>query len=370
MKIIQIIPNLKKGGAERLVLDICKKIMQYEHIVIKLIVFSNENEYSFLMNGIDVEVIPSTVKLSIVGKNISEVNHLQNYINEFQPDIIHSHLFETEIVLSQIILPEKTKRIVHLHDNIKQFLNFNFKTILNKLYLTNYFEKIIVLKNYPKNTSVICISKDVLLNAKNNLPNFITKRLLHNAIDTERFYPVENQQKTNEICVIGSLVDKKGQGLAIETAAILISRGISIQLNIIGDGIDKIVLQSQINRLKLNKNVVLHGNVDFIEKFLQKSKVYLHTAKNEPFGLVLIEAMACGLPVVCSDGKGNRDLIQEGENGFMVLERDPEMLADKIELLLKNDKMRIEMGQKAHAFAQNFGMKKYSDLLVNLYKSI
>ena len=116
--------------------------------------------------------------------------------------------------------------------------------------------------------------------------------------------------------------------------------------------------------------MVLHGNVDLIEKFLQKSKVYLHTAKHEPFGLVLIEAMACGLPVVCSDGKGNRDLIQEGENGFMVLERDPEMLADKIELLLKNDTVRIEMGKKAHAFAQDFGMKKYVDSLVNLYESI
>jgi glycosyltransferase involved in cell wall biosynthesis len=370
MKIIQIIPNLKKGGAERLVLDICKKLMQQKNIVVKLIVFSCENEYSFLMPGIDFEVIPSLVNLSFKGKTITELNQLQQYINAFQPDIIHSHLFETEMVLSHITLPKHTKRIVHLHDNINELRNFNIKTIFNKLYVTNYLEKRIVLKNYPKNTTVICISKNVLLNAKNNLPSFIAKKLLPNSIDIERFYPLENQLRTNDICIIGSLVEKKGQDLAIETASKLKARGISFHLNIIGDGINKIALQKQISRLNLNKNVTLTGNIDFTEKFLQKSKIYLHTAKHEPFGLVLIEAMACGLPVVCADGKGNRDLIKEGENGFMVWERDPVMLADKIELLLKNDALRIEMGKKAYAFAQDFGMKKYVDSLVNLYKNV
>lgn len=128
-------------------------------------------------------------------------------------------------------------------------------------------------------------------------------------------------------------------------------------------------LQNQIDQLSIQNSVTLHGNVEFPEQFLQSSSIYLHTAIYEPFGLVLIEAMACGLPVVCSDGKGNRDLIQEGENGFMVWERDPKLLADKIELLFKNDNLRMEMGEKARVFAQEFGMKKYVDQLLLIYKS-
>ena len=112
------------------------------------------------------------------------------------------------------------------------------------------------------------------------------------------------------------------------------------------------------------------GNQDHPELFLQNSFCYLCTSKSEAFGLTLIEAMASGLPVVCTDGKGNRDLIQEGDNGFMVWSRDPEMLADKIELLLKNEALRIEMGKKAFTFAQDFGMKKYVDSLIYFYKSI
>jgi glycosyltransferase involved in cell wall biosynthesis len=128
-------------------------------------------------------------------------------------------------------------------------------------------------------------------------------------------------------------------------------------------------LQSQIEQLHLQDAVTLHGNVEFPEEFLKKSSLYLHTATYEPFGLVLIEAMACGLPVVCTDGKGNRDLIHEGENGFMVWERDPKLLADKIELLLKNETLRKEMGEKARVFAQEFGMENYVKELLSIYKS-
>ena len=103
--------------------------------------------------------------------------------------------------------------------------------------------------------------------------------------------------------------------------------------------------------------------------YLWNADLYIHSAITEGFGLTLIEAMSCGLPVVCTDGKGNRDLIQEGENGFMVGERDPKLLADKIELLLKNDNLRLEMGEKARKFAQGFGIEKYVESLLLLYKN-
>ena len=192
---------------------------------------------------------------------------------------------------------------------------------------------------------------------------------MHNAIDLVRFQPLEKQIKSNEITIIGSLVDKKGQQLAIDCVAELKNRGVELHLNILGDGVNRKALQNQIDQLRLQNFVTIHGNVEFPEQFLQRSSIYLHTAIYEPFGLVLIEAMACGLPVVCTDGKGNRDLIHESENGFMVWERDSKLLADKIELLLKNETLREEMGEKAREFAQEFGMEKYGSELLSIYKS-
>jgi len=369
MKILHLIPSLNKGGAERLSLNIVTALQSLSNIDVQLITFRSENDYTFLSNSINWVVIPARVIPSISGKSLVEVKQLQEYIDTFQPDVMHSHLFETEMVLAHISLPKQTKRIVHFHDNMYQFRNLSFKAIFNKSYITDFFEKRIVLKNYPENTTAICISKDAKQFADNVLPGSISKILLHNAIDLVRFQPVKKQLKTNEITIIGSLVDKKGQRLAIDCIAELKKRGVELHLNILGDGVNRKALQNQIDQLGLQNSITLHGNVEYPEQFLQSSSIYLHTAIYEPFGLVLIEAMACGLPVVCSDGKGNRDLIQEGVNGFMVWERDPKLLADKIELLLKNEDLRNEMGEKARIFAQGFGMENYVKELLSIYKS-
>ena len=369
MKILHLIPSLNKGGAERIVLDICNQLITNEDTIVKLITFRSENSYSFLTNKQNWEVIPAKVIPSFSGKSLVDVKQLQAYIDTFQPDVIHSHLFETEMVLAHISLPVKTKRIVHFHDNMYQFRNLHLNTLLNKTYITDFFEKRIVLKSYPKNTTAICFSKDAKQFADKALARRISKKLLHNAIDLVRFQPNEKQLKTNEITIIGSLVDKKGQQLAIDCIAELKTRGVELHLNILGDGVNRMALQNQIDQLRLQNSVTLNGNVEYPEQFLQSSSIYLHTAIYEPFGLVLIEAMACGLPVVCTDGKGNRDLILEGENGFMVWERDPKLLADKIELLFKNDDLRMEMGEKARVFVQEFGMENYVDQLLLIYKS-
>ncbi len=367
MKILHIIPNLKKGGAERLILNIVKALQSLPNTQAKLITFRPENDYSFLTESIEWQVIHARVLPSLSGKSIIEVNHLQKYIDEFQPDILHSHLFETEMVLAHISLPIKTKRIVHFHDNIKQFRNFHLNSLFKKSSITEYYEKNIVIKSYSDNTKVLCISKDTQEFADKVLPRNISINLLHNAIDLVRFSSNEKTLTGNEITIIGSLVDKKGQQLAVNCIAELKSRGVLIHLNILGDGPNMISLQNQIDQLQLQDSITLHGNVEFPEQFLQRSRLYLHTAIYEPFGLVLIEAMACGLPVVCTDGKGNRDLIKEGENGFMVCERDPELLADKIELLLKNESLYIQMSRKASEFASKYGIEQYVNSLIKLY---
>ena len=97
--------------------------------------------------------------------------------------------------------------------------------------------------------------------------------------------------------------------------------------------------------------------------------MYLHTAKYEPFGLVILEAMAAGLPVVCTDGYGNRDLIKEGKNGFMISKRSPSLIADKIELLMGNDNLRSTMGNFANRYSHKFDISIYTKELMGLYSS-
>jgi glycosyltransferase involved in cell wall biosynthesis len=369
MKILHVIPNLRKGGAERLALNIVSELQSTSNIEVQLITFRSENDYPFLSNSINWKVIPSKVIPSLSGKSFIDVEQFQEYIDMFQPDVIHSHLFESEMVLAHISLPLNTKRIVHFHDNMHQFRNLSFKTFFYKSLLTEFFEKWIVAKNYPKNTTAIAISNNTEDYCKRNLPKNIGIELLHNAIDLAVFEKKDRTFSSNELTLIGSLVENKGQLLAIHTIKELKDRGVILKLNLLGDGLERGMLENTVKELGLEKEVVFHGNIDSPELFLQRSFCYLLTSKSEAFGLTIIEAMACGLPVVCTDGKGNRDLIKEGENGFMVWERDPKLLADKIILLFEDEDLRIEMGEKARIFAQGFGMEMYVNQLLSIYKS-
>jgi glycosyltransferase involved in cell wall biosynthesis len=370
LKILHIIPSLIKGGAQRMALNICQELTTCSKFDVQLVTFGTENNYSFLTKALNWKVIPSQVIPSISRESIVDVEGLQQFITNFQPDIIHSHLFETEMVLSHIKLPKKTKRIIHFHDNMVQYSHFSFGSFFKKHLITNFLEKKIVLQSYPTNTKALAISQNTFDFCKSVLPRKITVKLLHNAIDLNVFKNKHIPTYSINITIIGSLVENKGHRLAIQTIYTLKKRGLEIKLFCLGEGTERAKLEALISELELKNEVELLGNQDHPELFLQNSFCYLSTSKSEAFGLTIIEAMACGLAVVCTDGKGNRDLIQEGENGFMVWERNPKLLADKIELLLKDETLRKEMGEKAHAFAQEFGMKKYVDSLVNLYKSV
>jgi glycosyltransferase involved in cell wall biosynthesis len=368
MKILHIIPTLNKGGAERIALDTCIELQRQGHTV-KLVTLHPNNHYVFLTADLDCHVVQTAVQLSLLRKNRVDVSALQDIITDFQPDVIHSHLFEAEINLAFCALPHHTKRVLHFHDNMVQMQSFSLQTCFNKRKLANFYERKLVIANLPKKTTAIAISKDTENYLKKVLPRKINFQFILNAVDLNRFCKKTEELENESISMIGSFVPKKGQELAICIIAELKKRKFSVSLKLIGDGELKNELTQLATNLAVTDLVCFKGVVDFPETFLQKSTLYLHTASYEPFGLVLIEAMACGLPVVCTDGKGNRDLIQEGENGFMVWERDPILLADKIQFLLENDEERLRMGSEAHRFAQDFGMENYVKKLVEVYQS-
>jgi glycosyltransferase involved in cell wall biosynthesis len=375
MKILHIIPNLKKGGAERIVIDIVRILNQNASNQVKLILFEDKIEYDVDDIKNLIEIVPSKVQLSITKKHHLCISELQKTIELFQPDSIHSHLFEAEIVSRSCTFP-KAKWFTHSHDRMSSLNNLNLVTIKSKRDLTNYFEKRYLLKCYRKNggNNFIAISEDISNFLRTVLPKDLQSiQLLQNAIDVKRFErPIDfNKVRDNAVfkmVSIGRLDKNKNHQLLIDVVLDLKNREIPVHLTILGEGDERISLQEKIVQLNLSDQLSLVGLQEKVEMYLWNADLYIHSAITEGFGLTLIEAMACGLPVVCTDGKGNRELIQEGENGFMVGERDPKLLAGKIELLLKNDNLRQAMGEKARKFAQGFGIEKYVESLLLLYK--
>ena len=365
LKIIHIIPSIKIGGAEILVIDICVEISKRKNYEVKLITFSNEYGLNEISQSFHYH-IPSYYHPSISAKSEINTCELQDFINDFNPDIIHSHLWESEILLTQLKI-KKAVRFSHFHDNMYQLRRTLFPT--GKKDLTDLFEKNKILKS--KLSNFICISKDTLLYAKKVLPKKLTQNihLLSNAIDYKKFQNNNIKKPTKlRLINVGSFVAKKNQTFLIDILLELKKRDIQCELFLLGEGeeLQKVKDKAFVNGLK--NEIHFLGNVNNVEEELWKSHLYIHSAYYEPFGLVLLEAMAAGLPVVSLDGKGNRDFIKNGINGYILENEDPKLFSDIIMNLVQNKELYGEIAEKGKVTAQKYDIKNYTTKLINIYK--
>ncbi len=375
LKILQIIPTLEKGGAEHLVIDICNELLKREGVEVKLITFRDINSYKFLTKNLDIQVCSARVIPSIRNKNIIEINNFINIIKNFKPDIIHSHLYESEVVSREIVFPDIIY-FSHFHDNIRQFQKFSFKTILSKRRFTDYYEKLRLIPKYKKcKNNFIAISGVTYNYALNSLPKELQNiTLLNNAVDFKRFnssnfYKVLNFRKTVKLITIGSLLNNKNHVFLVNVIKYLKKLGYNSTLDILGGGPNFNIIDSIIHSDKLEENVFLRGEVDNIEEYIQNADIYVHSAKKEAFGLVMVEAMAAGLPCVALDAIGNRDIIKNGINGYILPKPDVEMFAAKIIDLINDEKKYNTISENAIETAKGFDISIYVDKLLEIYSN-
>ena len=122
---------------------------------------------------------------------------------------------------------------------------------------------------------------------------------------------------------------------------------INVTLDILGFGTRYEEHLQHIKSKKLESHVFLHGNVKNVDEFLSNSHIYVHSAIYEPFGMVFLEAMASSLPIVSLDGKGNKDLITDGFNGFFIHERNVNNFTDAILKILKDTDLYHSMSSNS-----------------------
>jgi len=371
MKTLHIIPNLKKGGAERLVTDIVRELKTRPEIEVRLVIFRDEIEYDVEDLKDVLHIIPSSVQLSLWKKNKLNITQLQAFIEEFQPDVIHSHLFEAEIVSRSCFYPQ-AKWFSHGHGFFREFEQIPFSRIRSKSSLNMKFEQLYILNRYKQNKG------NTFIAVSSSIKEFLGKvfrgkcMVLYNAIQYNKFASVNADKLNNgklNLLSVSRLDTNKNHPLQIETLAELKKRNIDAHLHIIGDGSLKNTILKKVKDLGLEKSVTFLGWIKETEQYYPKYDIFIHTAKKEALGLTLLEAMSASLPVVTLDGKGNRDLIHEGKNGYMIRENKAAFFADAIESLWQNKQLYQEVSDYAKKFAREFDIEKYCTKLIGLYKT-
>ncbi len=154
------------------------------------------------------------------------------------------------------------------------------------------------------------------------------------------------------IAIVGRLASWKGQHVFLDAASKLVEAGIDAQFLLAGTamfGEDDYVaeLHAQVERLGLEGKVNFLGHVDPIEAFLPTVSILVHASTSpEPFGQVVIEGMAAGIPVVATDGGGVKETVVHGETGLLVPMGNAQALADALRMLIDRPELRAKLSTK------------------------
>lgn len=372
-KVLYVIPAMNSGGAQRLLVDICHELNIRGGYEIAIAILTDEsNRYENELSGIEVKRFSIPRHVSILSWRRPHLSALQQYVHAFAPDIIHTHIYFSDLIINQINYTG-AKFFSHIHGPTSQYDTHLFASWPFKKQMIAYAERWLMMRAYKKrNTKFLAVSEQYTTYAKSILPELANNvHLLHNGIklNTDSVCSGHTANDLLRLVTVGRLEKVKGFELAIEVAERLNNSGTFFVLDIYGEGEQRAMLQTVINEKGLQQKVFLRGFNANIKKEYSKYHLYLHTAFKEPFGLTLVEAMAAGLPVVCIDGGGNRDIVSDGHNGFILKERNANTLAEKIFLLSENKSLYEQMSKAAKATAQQFTIERCVDKLVRFYES-
>lgn len=164
------------------------------------------------------------------------------------------------------------------------------------------------------------------------------------------------------IIFVGRLAEQKGIPELFTMWQIVHQRHPDWSLDVFGDGDDKSLHQIE--------GLHHHASVDNIFPHYIESSLLVVTSRWEPFGLIIPEAMSCGIPVVSFEGDGPCSIITDGVDGFIIKERSIEMFADRVCQLIENQELRKQMGKAAVLSAQRYSAEKIMPQWIKLFESL
>jgi len=182
--------------------------------------------------------------------------------------------------------------------------------------------------------------------------------VIPNGIDLHLFSP-SSELKQSSLFVLGMqsrLVSIKDHSTLFAAFSLLKKQApdLALQLQVAGDGECKNELVELAKQLKIEKNVVFCGTIGEKELviFLQGLSIYVHASLGETMSTAIMQAMACGKPVVASDVNGINNMIQHNVNGLLVPPREAEKMAFALMELINNEDLRKRLARSALVFAQ------------------
>ena len=297
------------------------------------------------------------------------------------PDIIlgFGAYINCHILLSLLFGLNKMPGIILTEHSEEMFLKTKHKNIKYIFFRRLY--KILMAFLYRRADYIVTVSKNIALYMKKLL--FLPSdkiKVIYNPVNIDKIRRIHTEEvrfldfydTLPRIGVISRLSPEKGIYFLIEGFKVLLDK-IDARLIIVGDGTERPYLQQMAKELGVEKKTIFTGFTDNPFKYLAKMDVFVLPSLWEGFPNVLLEAMACGVPVIASDSAGGiREVVKNEINGLLIQPRSPAAISDSIYYLLSNDDKRNNIIKEAYRTVKQFDIghikKRYESLMFDLAK--
>ena len=207
--------------------------------------------------------------------------------------------------------------------------------------------------------------------------------IIYNGIDTETFVPrpgscqraLRSKLGWDEdwivLISVGSLVARKRHSQLIAAFAEMPERPANARLIILGEGSERAQLENLVAAYGLSQEIRLPGRQTDVCNWLAASDILVHSALDEAFGLVIVEAMACGKPTIATGDKGPAEIVDNGKTGLLIPGEERAPLSDAMSCLISDGALRFGLGQAARNEAiRRFSLSVMGREYAALYKNI
>jgi glycosyltransferase involved in cell wall biosynthesis len=356
MKLLIITPYFypKIGGVEKYIYELTKHLLIYDLDII--IVSYKWDKYDNLKNieNIKQYKLTSMFKISTTPVDLFIYQNLLKIVNDEKPDIINSHTPVPLVsdVASRIANDKKIPFILNYHNDL---VGNGVYYILSKLYYNFLGYKTMDLSNVIIVTSEYYAGLSPYLKNYKNKIRVISPGVNLNLFNTNNINKLNNKKT---VLFVGQLnKGSRHKGLIYLMDSIKLLSSLNIQLFVIGSGDFKDIYQKYAEEINIEEKVNFLGHVSEIDlaNYYKMSDLVVLPSYNkaEGFGMVLIEAQACGVPVIGTTVGGIPYSMINNETGYLVPPKNSKLLAEKIHFLINHTEKSIVMGNKGHEFVSN-----------------
>ncbi len=310
--------------------------------------------------GLEPVLIEEMKRLPNLSSDREAYKKLKQIIQEFKPDIVHTHAAKAGALGRKAAKACGVPVIVHTyHGHVFHSYFGILKTRLYKLIeqrLAKQSDGIIAISPLQKEELAvqhrICSAEKIRV-----IPlGFDLGKFQENLTEKRTQTRLHYQLKEDEIAVaiVGRLVPIKNHGLFLEAVEQVLAQNIRARFFIVGDGSEKTTIEATVNQLnkKYGECITMTSWITDIATFNAGMDLICLTSDNEGTPVSLIEAQACNLPVISTDVGGVRDIVSEGETGFIVPRRSVHAFAEKLAFLINNKEIREKMSQNGWKFVE------------------